>query len=269
MLEIFALILIIIVGLAFGSFANVLIYRIPKDRSIIKPRSSCPECGSEIFWYDNIPLISWIILKGKCRNCRSPIPVKYPLVEALSAIIFVISYLLFGLSINSLVATLFLYVLLVVSFIDLEVRIIPNKIIYPAILIAISLSAIFYLIGKPLLPLLGRKSLATSFFSGLAVFLLILIIDFLGRIVYKKEGIGAGDIKLSFFMGIILGYHVFLAVFFAFLLGAVIGLLTLTIRKKRKNDDAYMPMGPFLSLGSFLAIVCGEKILNWYLRLLT
>ena len=269
MLEIFALVLIIIAGLVFGSFANVLIYRIPKSKSIIKPRSFCPECGSEILWYDNIPIISWIILKGKCRRCKSPISVKYPLVEALSAIIFVVSYILFGFSIENAVATLFLYMLLVVSFIDLEARIIPNKIIYPAILVTISFSIVFYLIGKPLLPLLGRKSLAISFFSGLTVFSLILMIDFFGKIVYKKEGIGAGDIKLSFLMGIILGYHVFLAVFFAFLFGAAIGLIVLRIRKKRMNDDIYIPMGPFLSLGSFITLVSGEKILNWYLRFLS
>lgn len=269
MAEIFIFTLVVIAGLAFGSFANVLIYRIPRKKSIVSPGSFCPECGSKIFFYDNIPVISWIILKGKCRKCGKPIPFRYPLVEIFSAVIFTLSYLLFGLSVDGFLAIFFLYVLLIISFIDLELRVIPNKIIYPATLVTLLLATLMQLTDGSSLPLLGKKSLSVSIFSGVAVFILMFLIDLAGRKIYKKEGIGAGDIKLSFFMGLFLGYYVFLAVFFAFLFGAISGSIALAIRRKKNIEDSYMPMGPFLSLGSFVTLIYGEKILNWYLTLIT
>lgn len=255
--------LYLIFGLIFGSFANVVIYRLPEGMSIIKPRSHCPACGSEISWKDNIPVISWLMLRGKCRNCGKPISARYPLVEIISGILFAVSWLHTRDHLNALVLILFFYYLLLISFIDLDKFIIPNKLTYPFAGLSLLLILIGVIAGRKIVPVVPSQSFSSGILAALASFTFFLILDLAGRLIYKKESIGAGDMKLSFIIGIYLGWIAFVAYLLAILASALIGLIA-----KAKFGREYLPLGPFLALGAVISVFYGERILNWYLSLI-
>ena len=225
----------LLLGLAFGSFANVLIYRIPQGISIIFPPSFCPECKNKIKFYDNIPVISYIVLKGKCRYCGTKISVRYPVVELLSGLIFYISYLKFGISVKMLAVIFLLYFLMIMAFIDYETGYIYDSVLFPSLYAGFVIS--FF-----------QNHLISSIFYALFAFLFGFFIRWLGEKIFKKEALGEGDPYVFALIAIyIRGFDLFFALFLSFLIGSIIGILFLL-----KNKEKYLPLLPFLFSGVFL-----------------
>ena len=246
-------VLIFILGLIVGSFSNVCIYRIPKNESIIFPASHCPKCHSPIKPVDNIPLLSYILLKGRCRNCKCKISIQYPIVEFLSGLIYLIIYLTYGLSIQSLIYIILSSALIIIAFIDLNEQIVPDVISLPGILIGFIISF--------LVPYISFTNSALGVFVGGGI---ILIIGLAGSTIFKKEAMGGGDVKLAAMIGAFLGWrYIIISLFLGFFLGALAGII-LIISKIKSSEDA-VPFGPFIVLGSFITLLWGEKIISWYL----
>jgi leader peptidase (prepilin peptidase) / N-methyltransferase len=247
------IILIFVLGLIVGSFSNVCIYRIPRNESVIYPASHCPKCRTKIKPVDNIPLLSYILLKGRCRNCGSKISIQYPVVEFLTGLIYLIIYLIYGLNIQSLVYIILSSALIIITFIDLQEQMIPDVISLPGIVVGLILSFI-----------VPYMSFINSALGALVGGGIILIIAWVGSIIFKKEAMGGGDVKLTAMIGAFLGWrYTIISLFWGFFLGALIGII-LIMTKIKKREDA-IPFGPFIALGSIITLLWGEKILSWYL----
>ncbi|MEW6008698.1 MAG: prepilin peptidase [Candidatus Omnitrophota bacterium] len=252
-------IIVFIFGSIVGSFLNVCIYRMPKNESIIKPASHCPNCKNPIDWYDNIPIFSFLFLGAKCRYCKQRINLRYPVVELLSAALALFLFTQFGLSVKFFIYAVLFCALIVSSFIDLEYQIIPDEISVGAIIIGLLVN-IFYPAFNGLLSL--RQSLV---FSGLGILVgggTLYLTGIIGDIIFKKESMGGGDIKLLAGIGALLGWRIALFVFFgAPIFGAIVGLIV-KIRKK----ISIIPYGPFISLCTFIAVFWGEQIVGWIFK---
>lgn len=254
---------VFLLGSVIGSFLNVCVYRIPRNISIILPSSRCPSCNNPIYFYDNIPIISYILLRGRCRYCKEKISLKYPFIEFLNGALYINALWRFGspLSWFLLVYFAFLSSLIVITFIDLEYQIIPDGITIPGILLAL-------IFGSTILPdpfsrsdLLGFKTSIIGILLGGGLYYAIAVS---GKAVFKKEAMGGGDIKLMAMVGGILGWKgVLLTTFIGSLLGSLIGISLILI--KGKEWGIKIPFGPYLSLGAFLSLLLGEEILRWYL----
>jgi len=244
---------IFILGLIVGSFSNVCIYRIPRNESIIYPASHCPKCRTIIKAIDNIPIISYILLKGRCRNCKSKISIQYPIVELLTGLIYLIIYLTYGLSIQTLIYIILSSALIIIAFIDLNEQIVPDVISLPGVVIGFILS--FFV---PYIPFIN---------SGLGVVVgggIILIIGLGGSVIFKKEAMGGGDVKLAAMIGAFLGWrYIVISLFLGFFLGALAGIFLIMAKIKSRED--MVPFGPFIVLGSFITLLWGEKIITWYI----
>jgi len=202
------IILLFILGLAVGSFSNVCIYRIPGNESIIYPASHCPKCHSSISLKDNIPLLSYILLKGRCRNCKSRISIQYPAVELLTGLVYVIIYQIYGLSVQSLIYIILSSALIVITFIDLNEQVIPEVISIPGIVIGLILS--FFI------PYISFVNSALGIVIGGGI---ILVIRLAGSLIFKKESMGIGDIELAGMIGAFLGWrYIMISLFFGFFL---------------------------------------------------
>ena len=245
-------------GLAFGSFMNVVVYRVPLGRSVVNPPSACPACDSPIRPRDNLPVVSWILLRGKCRDCREPISARYPIVEALTGLLFVVTVLIIGVVWVLPAYLWFDGVTMVLILTDLDHKRIPNRILYPGTVVGLVLLA-----GGALLDGgagdFGRGALGGVFyFSGLFVLALI-----------ARGGFGFGDVKLAFMLGLFLGFrgweHLLVGIFLAFFIGGVIAIALLLTRKKGRKDA--VPFGPSLVLGAWIGIAYGLEIAEWYLRI--
>ena len=247
------IILIFVLGLIVGSFSNVCIYRIPRNESVIYPASHCPKCRTKIKPLDNIPLLSYILLKGRCRNCGSKISIQYPVVEFLTGLIYLIIYLIYGLSIQSLVYIILLSALIIIAFIDLQEQIIPDVISLPGIVVGLILSFI-----------VPYMSFINSVLGTLVGGGIILISARVGSIIFKKEAMGGGDAKLTAMIGAFLGWrYTIISLFLGFFLGALTGIILIMTKIKKRED--VIPFGPFIALGSIITLLCGEKILAWYI----
>ena len=247
------IILIFVLGLIVGSFSNVCIYRVPRNESVIYPGSHCPKCHSNISPIDNIPLLSYILLKGRCRNCRSKISIQYPVVEFLTGLIYLIIYLIYGLSIQSLVYLILSSALIIIAFIDLNEQIVPDVISLPGIGVGLILS--FFV------PYISFINSASGVVVGGGI---ILIIALVGSMIFKKEAMGGGDIKLAAMIGAFLGWrYTIISLFLGFFLGALAGIFLILSKIKSRED--MVPFGPFIALGSLITLLWGEKILSWYL----
>ncbi len=234
-----------ICGLVIGSFLEVVIFRVPRKLSIVKPGSYCPNCKGKIAFYDNIPLVSYLILKGRCRNCKAKISLSTFIIETLTGVLFVLNFLFFGLSIQAFSGIVLCSVLIAVSFIDIEFRIIPNLMVLPFTLVGLALSILLNL---------DRWWLPLAFCAGAFTFMLII------HLIYPR-GMGMGDVKLSLMIGAFLVKNVIAGLFLGFLIGAIFGIAV--IIKKRKMRQT-IPFGPFISLGSITALFWGDNILKWY-----
>jgi leader peptidase (prepilin peptidase) / N-methyltransferase len=236
-------------GLALGSFLNVVAARVPLRRSIVRPPSACMSCAQELRWYDNVPLVSYAVLRGRCRNCGVRIPLVYPLVELLTAVLIAGCVLAFGLSAEAAVAAFFCAVLVAVSAIDLEHRIIPNRIVLPA--------TVLVLVANTARDLTPEWTVAALGASG---FLLA------AALIYPA-GMGMGDVKLALLMGAALGKTVSVALM-AGMFAAMIPGLVLFARHGTKARKMGIPFGPFLAIGSVVALFWGHDILDAYLSTL-
>jgi leader peptidase (prepilin peptidase) / N-methyltransferase len=236
-------------GLAVGSFLNVVASRLPLQRSAADGRSACMSCGHEIAWYDNLPLASYAILRGRCRSCGERIPVRYPIVEALTAVLVVACALRFGLTADALVAAFFCAVLVVISAIDIEQRIVPNRIVVPATAVV--------LVAQTLLHPSVEWTVAAL---AAAIFL------FLPALVYPA-GLGMGDVKLALLLGAMLGRNVAVALMVG-LLAAFVPSLVLLATKGSAARKVALPFAPFLALGGIVALFAGDAVLDWYLDLM-
>jgi leader peptidase (prepilin peptidase)/N-methyltransferase len=248
-------ILIILIGLALGSFLNVCIYRIPLKKSILFPGSFCPKCGTKIRFRDNIPLLSFILLKGKCRKCKNKISWQYPLVEFITPVLMVITYLKFGLSWEFGAKTILCLLLILIFFIDLRHRIIPDVVTLPGM----ALGLLFSLFVK-------SPSVVNSLIGILAGGILFYLAAVLGELLFKKESMGGGDIKLAMMLGAFWGWQkIFLVFLISAVLGAMVGGIALFFSKKVK-ETRMIPFGPFLALGSILVMFLGDMIISAYVR---
>lgn len=247
-----------IFGLCFGSFANVVIYRLPRKMSLVRPGSHCPHCNEKIKWYDNLPLLSYILLGGKCRNCKGKISIRYPLVEALTGFLWVASCLAFGLTPLTFITCFVMLSYIILAFIDIEHYEIPDSInIFLALL---GLIALFF---APLEGSILSVSYKSRILSLLSSLILILIFYIFGKLS-KKELIGGGDLKLLIASGIFLGWELqVLGLIFASVIGVFVEIPMRLIAKKSLN--ARLPFGPYLALGFTLALFFGLKFLEWYI----
>jgi leader peptidase (prepilin peptidase)/N-methyltransferase len=233
-------------GLAFGSFLNVVADRVPLKRSLVSPGSACMSCGHELAWYDNVPLVSYAVLRGRCRSCGTGIPLRYPAVELVAALLFAACFWRFGLSGSAAVAAFFCLTLVAVSATDLEHRIIPNRIVVPAGLIVLAANTALH--PSP------RWAIAAVGGSG---FLLAAALAY-------PAGMGMGDVKLAFLMGAALGSSVAVGLFVGMLAALVPGIVIL-LRHGKAGRKMGIPFGPFLALGSVVALFAGPWLLDAYL----
>jgi leader peptidase (prepilin peptidase)/N-methyltransferase len=252
------LIIVLTFGLVVGSFLTVVVDRVPKKESIVSPRSRCPHCGAEIRSLDNIPVLSWLLLRGRCRSCRARIPVRYPLLEAGTGTSFAGVAIVYPRVYVIVMLCAFCAVMLAVGAIDLEHRIIPNKITYPAFPAFAVAIALGWAVGQDLDPV--RACIGALAYGG--AFLLIAVI--------APRGLGMGDVKLTALIGLVMGSlglrYVGVAAGAAILLGGVGGILALLAGRGRKSA---IPFGPFLTAGALIAVFWGERVADWYLRAIT
>lgn len=249
------LLLLFIVGAVLGSFLNVLIYRVPRGRSIVRPPSSCPSCGSRIRPWDNIPLVSYAILRGRCRACGDRIPARYPLVELLSALLPVALHTTHGFTPQFWIYWVLGCVLIVLSFVDLDQRILPDRATLPGLVA-----------GLVVAPLAGLTSWAGSLVGAAVGGGALYLIALLGAAVFRKESMGGGDIKLAAMLGAFLGWQlIVLSLFVAFLIGSIVGVGAIAV--KGRDWDHTVPFGPFIAIGAGVGMIWGWRIVDWYLHL--
>jgi len=253
---IFFSIALFLFGAVFGSFLNVCIYRLPRKESIVSPGSRCPGCGHELRWFENVPLISYAVLKGKCKNCGEQISWRYPLVEFLNAALWAFAGRRFGIEPVIFPALLFISTMIIIFFIDLEHYIIPNIVVLPiAVIGLVAMAAISLTTSDPDFPVWWAFPL-----SGLIATAVFFIIA-----VAVPKGMGMGDVKMVGMMGFFLGRTAALGIFIGVLLGSLVGIgLMVTGKKGRKSR---LPLGPFLAVGALVALFYGEAIMGPYLRL--
>jgi leader peptidase (prepilin peptidase)/N-methyltransferase len=249
------IIIIACFGLAWGSFLNVVIYRLPLRMSLFKPSSSCPHCKEKIKFYDNIPVLSFLFLQGKCRRCKARISLRYPLVELLTAVCFLLLYFQHSLSFFFFASCLFACALIALGFIDFYHQILPDEITLPGLLLAL-----IYSLFRTDLNL--RQALVGAV-AGAGFLLFIYVAYYLLR---KKEGLGLGDVTMMLLIGAYLGWRqAFFTLILASFVGALVGIFFIFYRKK---DFQYsLPFGTFLAPAAFAALLWGERIISAYLSL--
>lgn len=248
--------LIFIYGILIGSFLNVCIYRIPKEESIVFPSSHCPKCNNSLRWYHNIPLFSYLFLRGKCSYCNDKISIQYPIVEALNGIFYIILYFYYGFTIDFIFYALIVSALIVITFIDLKEMIIPDVLVLTVLIFSILHKTLNYFIYKNSPEILS--SLGGLLLAG-GLFLLI--------VVLSRGGMGGGDVTLIAALGFILGWkRILLTIFLSFVLGAIISIFLLITKIKSRKDP--IPFGPFIILGFFITLLYGESLFSWYLNIL-
>jgi leader peptidase (prepilin peptidase)/N-methyltransferase len=262
-MEIILAAIVFVFGLILGSFANVVIYRIPRKLSIVKPRSQCPFCQTQIRALDNIPILSFIFLGGKCRSCGHKISWQYPIVELINGLLFLMAFTVLiknPENIYLFLAAIYLStVFVMIFFIDLDFRIIPDS---------LSISGIIIGLGVSFLPGMRVRPVA-SLIGAVVGGLLFMAIAELGDRIFKKESMGGGDIKLAAMLGAFVGWKgLLLILFLASLLGTVIGLTALYMAKDKKTART-IPFGPFLVSAGLIAFYWGEQIIAGYLKLIS
>jgi leader peptidase (prepilin peptidase) / N-methyltransferase len=246
-----------ILGCVIGSFLNVCIYRLPREKSIVRPPSSCPGCGKGIRFYDNVPIVGYLWLRGKCRDCGGAISMRYPMVEALTGLLFLFLYRSFGLTFELVVFLVFVSALVVISFIDLDFKIIPDVLSLGGLVVGFLLS-----IGRPCFKGLDpRFTILDSLYGILLGGGLLFAIAWTYQFVTKREGMGGGDIKLLGMIGAFCGIK---GVIFSLMAGSVMGTIVgVPLMLAKGKDGKYaIPFGPFLSVGAVLYVFFGEAVIR-------
>lgn len=247
---------VFVLGAVIGSFLNVCIHRIPLKESIVFPASHCPKCGKALRWYHNIPVLSFLVLKGRCRFCAQRITWRYPLVELLNAAFYTAVFHISGFSLTSLVLWCFLSALIVITFVDIDHRIIPDVISLPGVILGFCASFILPWVSF-------QDSLLGILLGGGSLF----AVAYLYALFTGKEGMGGGDIKLLAMIGAFLGYKAVLPVIFlSSLMGTAVGLPLMLLKKA--DGRLAIPFGPFLALASVVYLFFGHHLISWYLGLI-
>lgn len=245
-------VLVLSLGLLIGSFLNVCIYRIPREESISFPPSHCTSCGNRIKWYDLLPVISYVILRGKCRNCKERISLRYPILELITGILYLGLYLKYGLSFSFFKYIIIVTFLIVIGIIDYETTDVYLKTTLPGIIIGIILVFVGNYLGS------GIMEYVYGGLLGGGVILLIILLT---------HGMGLGDAEICFLCGIFLGFRLTaVMLFLSFVIGGVAGGALLLLKIKSRKD--YIPFGPFIAAAAIITIFIGEGLINWYLSLL-
>lgn len=244
-----------LIGLAVGSFLNVVIYRVPLGKSIVSPPSACPECNTPVAPRDNIPVLSWLLLRGKCRHCGAPISARYPIVEALTGVAFAITAVRFGPSSSLPAELIFVAGLIALAAVDLERYLLPRAILYPTLgLVAGALVLTAAITGQ-------WHRLAIAVICSVGAFAVFFLINFI-----RPAWLGFGDVRLAALLGLALGWmgpwYLFIGFMAANLVGAVIGIALIAAHKARRTTP--LPYGVFLAAGSLLALWVGAGIISWY-----
>lgn len=239
-------IVVFLYGIVIGSFLNVCIYRIPKKENIAIVRSHCMTCNHQLQWYDNIPLFSWMILRGKCRYCKAPISPQYPIIEASNGVLWLLVAMIKGLSVESLLYALLFSALLTLSVIDFRTYEIPAGINIFILTLGLIMTVLNY----------------TEWLDHVIGFLAVSIPLYIIIIVTDGRGIGGGDMKLMATAGLLIGWKL---IILAFALGCIIGAPVHILRMKIAKADRVLAMGPYLSIGILIAVLWGDSIIRWYL----
>jgi len=249
----FVAVAVAIVGLCVGSFLNVCILRLPHEQSLISPPSSCPQCKNRIAWYDNLPIVSWLVLRSKCRHCGAAISLQYPLIEALVGALWLGAYLAWGPSVHGLAGAVLGTILLGIGITDARHYIIPDEFTWGGLGLGLALS----LVG-------GWQGFLQAVLGAAAGFGLLYIVGIAGRWMFSEEAMGGGDIKMMAMVGAFVGWKgVLLTIFAGALLGTLI-FVPLSLRKKR-----LVPFGVFLAVGAAVAFAWGDQIIEWYRHFLS
>jgi leader peptidase (prepilin peptidase)/N-methyltransferase len=261
-----------IMGLVFGSFGNVVIWRLPRGESLSVPASHCPVCETPIAWYDNVPILSWLVLLGRCRSCGAPISVRYPSVELLSGLLWMAAVVHFGPSVQAAVCVFFFYVLMLLAFIDVDTMRLPNSLVGLLALVGLAGLAITQLSGVlavPLMPL-GDGALAIPWVFSLVGAVVsagtVLAIALVYARVRGTDGFGMGDIKLLLVIGLFLGPYGLLVLVIGSFIGAFYGVIA--SRRSPEGMRHKFPFGPFLALSAVVVTLVGVPLVAWYVGLL-
>lgn len=242
-----AVVTVVLLGLLVGSFLNVVVHRLPRGESLVRPRSRCVACGTQIAAYDNVPVVSWLVLRGRCRHCGAGVSARYPLIEALTGVLFAAVALICGVDEALLLELPFTAMLVAVAAIDLEHRIVPNRVLLPA--------GVWAVVGWALVDL-GFLPEALAAGAGAFVFLLLAALAY-------PAGMGMGDVKLAGVMGLYLGLAVIPALLAAFLAGSIVGVAML-VREGAAARKKGVPFAPFLAFGGFIGVLAGNELISLY-----
>jgi leader peptidase (prepilin peptidase)/N-methyltransferase len=277
--EIVAYVFVFVFGGIVGSFLNVVIHRVPNEESIVFPNSACPKCKTPIKAYDNIPILSWLVLGGKCRSCKAPISARYPAVELLTACVFLLVYWQVGLSPVLPVYLVFVAAMIALIFIDAEHMILPNVITYPLLVLALLVRIIFPIVFAenyfsdtqffPATLLAGQPAWIVSLFGAVVGALVgggsLWLVGAVWKALRGVDAMGLGDVKMMLGVGALLGWRLaFLSIFMGAFAGAVIGVIVIA-RQKDKDLQTQIPFGIFLGIGSILSLLFGERLISWYI----
>jgi leader peptidase (prepilin peptidase)/N-methyltransferase len=257
-MDIYFIIISFIMGITFGSFFNVCIFRIPEKKSIVNPPSHCYNCNTRLKPLDLVPILSWTLLRGKCRYCGQKIAPRYALVELLTGILFVLVYSMYGYNVITLYYLLLISFLVIITFIDIDHYIIPDEVIIFGSVFAIIFNALNQGIGI-------KNSILGALICGGGMLILIYLIE----LIVKKEVMGGGDIKLFAMTGLFLGVKGgLLTIILSVYVGAIYGIVTIICSKIKKQEyNSMIPYGPFISVGALVVVLCGTNIINWYMKL--
>jgi leader peptidase (prepilin peptidase)/N-methyltransferase len=260
-------------GLLFGSFANVVVWRLPRGESIVRPGSYCPSCDTPLAWYDNIPLLSYALLRGRCRACHAPISRRYPAVEAVSGGLFVVAGVLYGVSLQAVFAAVFLWGLLVLSLIDAAHFRLPNAIVGALAIVGLVGAILSQVLGVPVVPLIGMATsgpmaepLVAALVGALAAGGLSFVFAEGYALLRKRRGFGMGDVKLLSVLGLFIGLYAFMALFIGSLLGSIYAIARARTTTRAGLGSAKLPFGAFLALGTFVCLLVGQPAWHWYLQ---
>ena len=247
--EVFIPLVMGVVGAMFGSFLNVCILRWPREESVVRPRSRCPGCGQFIAWYDNIPVVSWLLLRGRCRGCRTPISLQYPLIELVTALIWAFMGWRYGLGLPAFAGAIFFTILLGITLTDAREYIIPDEFSLGGLVVGI----LFSLPG-------GFSTIASALIGAAAGFAILWVVGALGTRMFKEEAMGGGDIKMMAMVGAFVGWKgVLLTIFLGALLGTLVFVPLSFLDRKR-----LVPFGVFLSAGAAATWLAGPTVIAWY-----